>query len=269
MIRKAKSKSRKSFPKPKEASPVLKEASNCALSEPTALVSLAVASRSSSNLVGGSQSLPTICSDDLDWLVTTTSLPFCMQPTIEETGFNYFVFNFVRFPNGPSHGYFHYVNDLGRTGALDNTVHAAITAAGLAGNATKTRSALLMARARREYAIALQKINAALKSPIDCLKDSILLSIIVVAIFETIVGAKECASRSFRKRFMIFSVYSSVFAASISSSLTTAVSLKEWTERMIFPIFFSVSFGAGSCLRDCKRTPQHPGLPLIPSCLQC
>lgn len=135
--------------------------------------------------------------DNIDyWLNTNPASSdlsiFSLQPTIEEDGVNYFMFNFVRMPNGPSHGYFFYIEDLCRSGGFDDILQSAMTATGLASHATKTQSSLLMSRARTEYAMALRKINASLKSPTDALKDSTLIAIIVVAIFESIAGAKDC-----------------------------------------------------------------------------
>jgi hypothetical protein len=191
VIRKAKAKSRKSSPKPTEVLDAPQEiARGAASGTPTPISSIIVPS---STLAIDESSV--LFPDEVDWLsanAATSSLAFCIQPTIEDIAFNHFTFNFVRLPNGPSRGYFAYIEDMYRDGTIDDALRAAITASGLAGTATKSKSSLLMSTARREYAIALQKINAALRSPTESLKDTILLAIIIVAVFETIVGAKQC-----------------------------------------------------------------------------
>lgn len=116
---------------------------------------------------------------------------FSMTPSVSELGFNFFLVNFVATPTGPSHGHFPAVSYLCQNNGLDDTLKASITAAGLAGYANSIKSSRLVAQARREYATSLQKINAALRSPSEAVKDSTLLSILIVAIFETIAGAKE------------------------------------------------------------------------------
>ncbi|KAE8444870.1 hypothetical protein EG329_014118 [Mollisiaceae sp. DMI_Dod_QoI] len=198
VIEKAKAKSRKAPPRSKEASPnPTKSSHEAATPDASASAPLAVVLSNLPQPAGDVRGFPTLFFDDGDWLNTNQGLPLfdlstCyMQPTIENQGFNYFISNFVRSPSGPSHGQFAYLDDLCRRGALDDTLQAAITAAGLAGHATKTKSSPLMARARKEYAIALRKINAALRSPVEALKDRTLLSIIIVAIFENIAGAKQ------------------------------------------------------------------------------
>ncbi len=76
------------------------------------------------------------------------------------------------------------------TGSLDDTLVAGITATGLAGFANTMKSAEIMLLAR-EYAIALKLINKALGSPEDALKNSTLLAVLILAIFETTAGSKQ------------------------------------------------------------------------------
>lgn len=197
VIKKSKAKSRRSPPRPKAASPVPRNPSpNVATPNASATTSSVVVS-DPPQLTHNFVEFPSIFFDDTsDWLNTNQEPSnlsiFSLQPTLEEDGINYFMFNFVRMPNGPSHGYFYYIEDLCRRDGFDETLRSAMTAAGLASHATRTQSSTLMSRARREYAMALRKINACLKSPTAALKDSTLLAIIIVAIFESVAGAKEC-----------------------------------------------------------------------------
>ncbi|PVH89638.1 hypothetical protein DL98DRAFT_564942 [Cadophora sp. DSE1049] len=124
---------------------------------------------------------------------------FSMYPTIEDRGMAYFAANFVTPPGGPTHGSFTSLYEIKQfTGTLDDTLVAGITATGLAGFANTAKSAEVMRHARRQYAIALQLINKALGSPEDALKDSTLLAVLILAIFETTAGSKQLSLKEWR-----------------------------------------------------------------------
>ncbi|KAK6594767.1 hypothetical protein H4I96_10498 [Botrytis cinerea] len=109
-----------------------------------------------------------------------------LAPSIVEQGTSYFISNFVAGVSGPSHGHFNYLKDLCRNGGLDEALSTSMTAVGLAGLANRTKSPQLLGEARHEYMVALRRVNGALRSPSDAVKDSTLLSIMVLAVFETV-----------------------------------------------------------------------------------
>ncbi|KUJ22130.1 uncharacterized protein LY89DRAFT_778446 [Mollisia scopiformis] len=242
VIKKANAKSRKTPPRSKEASPIPKK-------DPRAAAVPGPATPVPSIIVSNvtSDTFPTLFSDD--WQNTesaTPSFPFCMQPTAQESGFNYFISNFVRLPNGPSHGHFSYVDHLYRTGALNDTLQVAITATGLASHATKTKSATLMARARREYALSLRNINAALISPTERLKDCTLMAILVVAVFESIAGAKSLSLKEWTEH---------INGAATLVKIRGRNQLKDRWSRGLF--IHATSHVAVSCMqRDAAMPPQ-------------
>jgi len=119
-----------------------------------------------------------------------------MHPTTEEIGINFFFSNFVAPATGPSHGYFSYVPDLCRETGLNDTLIAAIKAIGLANHANSIKSSELMAEARLEYSIALRGINVALTTPTESVKDSTLLSIMLVSMFETTTGGNRLSLKA-------------------------------------------------------------------------
>lgn len=124
---------------------------------------------------------------------------FSMYPTIEDRGMAFFTANFVTPSGGPTHGSFTSLYEMKQcTGTLDDTVVAGITATGLAGFANTTKSAEVMRYARRQYAIALHLINKALGSPEDALRDSTLLAVLILAIFETTAGSKQLSLKEWR-----------------------------------------------------------------------
>jgi hypothetical protein len=114
---------------------------------------------------------------------------FSMFPALEELGTNVFLENFVAQHNGPSHGHFNYLHDMcRREQGMAFTLATSVVAAGLATYANTSKSPELMGQARRQYVVALRNINAALRSPVDAIKDSTLISIMVVSVFEAITG---------------------------------------------------------------------------------
>ncbi|KAL5328978.1 hypothetical protein ACEPPN_002487 [Leptodophora sp. 'Broadleaf-Isolate-01'] len=55
-----------------------------------------------------------------------------------------------------------------------------------------------MKQARQKYALALRLINKALRSPKDVLKNSALLAVLMLAIFETTAGSKQLSLKEWR-----------------------------------------------------------------------
>ena len=74
---------------------------------------------------------------------------------------------------------------------MDSVLQTSIVASGLAIEANANWDSQLLILARRNYASALSKINLALRSPTEAVKDHILLSIIVVAVFEVCCGSNQ------------------------------------------------------------------------------
>ncbi|KAF7924164.1 uncharacterized protein EAE97_010776 [Botrytis byssoidea] len=123
---------------------------------------------------------------ELNEILTAPRPRAALAPSIVEQGTSYFITNFVAGVSGSSHGHFNYLKDLCRNGGLDEALSTSMTAVGLAGLANRTKSPQLLGEARHEYMIALRRVNGALRSLTDAVKDSTLLSIMVLAVFETI-----------------------------------------------------------------------------------
>ncbi|TGO28319.1 hypothetical protein BPAE_0029g00480 [Botrytis paeoniae] len=123
---------------------------------------------------------------ELNEILTAPRPRAALAPSIVEKGTSYFITNFVAGISGPSHGHFNYLKDLCRNGGLDEALSTSMTAVGLAGLANRTKSSQLLGEARHEYMVALRRVNGALRSPTDAVKDSTLLSIMVLAVFETV-----------------------------------------------------------------------------------
>ncbi|KAH6711136.1 hypothetical protein DL95DRAFT_419426 [Leptodontidium sp. 2 PMI_412] len=139
---------------------------------------------------------------DDDWDISDGSLEiiqredaplsvFSLAPTIEERATGFFVANFVLGMSGPSKGYLDYLTDVTRTQVLDDGLLSSMRAVGLAGYAHSVHAPSLLKNARYEYYRALKATNAALRDPVDVKKDTTLLSIMILGIFETITGSKQ------------------------------------------------------------------------------
>ncbi|RFU24838.1 hypothetical protein B7463_g11496, partial [Scytalidium lignicola] len=115
---------------------------------------------------------------------------FAMVPSMGQRGTTFFVNNFVAQQSWPSQGHFSFLIDICRRDGLDDWLLHGMTAVGLACQANSTKSSQLMVQARREYMAALRATNKALRSP-DATKDSTVVTIMVLSIFETVTGKKE------------------------------------------------------------------------------
>ncbi|MCJ1286047.1 hypothetical protein MMC26_005389 [Xylographa opegraphella] len=102
-----------------------------------------------------------------------------LAPTIDERAMGYFFSNYV----------------VGTDGLwdhiLDENMTSSIKALGLAGFSHAARAPKLMIEAREQYLRAIRLTTAALKSPRDVKKDSTLLSIMILGMFETVTGRTQ------------------------------------------------------------------------------
>ena len=99
-------------------------------------------------------------------------------------GVNYFLFHFVVGGLSPSRGYLDYVPAVFSADGENPTLIASMAAVGLAALANSTQQPELSQRARTKYWEAIDKVNAALSSPAESIKDSTLMSVISLGLFE-------------------------------------------------------------------------------------
>lgn len=131
-----------------------------------------------------------------DGLYLWNSLGAALPSSLSERGTTYFVNNFVAGQSGPSHGHFNYLTELCRNGGMDETLSSSMTAVGLAACSNRSHSPELLGEARREYVVALRRVNSALLSPTDALKDSTLLSIMILTIYETVTCTNQLSQKA-------------------------------------------------------------------------
>ncbi|MCJ1397563.1 hypothetical protein MMC11_000757 [Xylographa trunciseda] len=102
-----------------------------------------------------------------------------LAPTIDERATGYFFTNYVVGADGP---WDHIVDD---------NMATSIKALGLAGFSNAAHAPNLMIEARKQYLRAIRLTNAALRSPSDVKKDSTLLAIMILGMFETVTGRNQ------------------------------------------------------------------------------
>ncbi|KAM3084481.1 hypothetical protein ACMFMG_001412 [Clarireedia jacksonii] len=113
-----------------------------------------------------------------------------------DRGTTYFINNFVAEESGPSHGHFNYLKEMCHNGGMDKTLSAGLSAVGLAALSNKIRSSQLLSEARHHYTVALQRVNAALRSPTDAVKDSTLLTIMILTVYETVTCTSQLSLKA-------------------------------------------------------------------------
>ncbi|KAF6221981.1 hypothetical protein HO133_001949 [Letharia lupina] len=106
-----------------------------------------------------------------------------MAPTIDEKATGFFVTNYIinmdRRP-GNSAGY-----------RMDDNLSNCMKAVGLAALASAAHAPELVQEAHKRYLSAIKLTNAALGSPVDVKKDSTLLAIMLLSVFETVTSGRQ------------------------------------------------------------------------------
>ncbi|SPQ26147.1 25b3026b-87b6-4617-8e5b-8d7445e5aa53 [Thermothielavioides terrestris] len=112
-----------------------------------------------------------------------------LAPACQEHGLAYFFSRYVNAEETVSHQKFDFLTDVWKPSSslperqVDGVL-ASMTAVGLMGFAGTTRSPELMDAARKSYGAALRLINHALQDPAEAVKDSTMLSVLILGVFE-------------------------------------------------------------------------------------
>ncbi|KAF9890630.1 Autophagy protein 22 [Aspergillus nanangensis] len=107
-----------------------------------------------------------------------------LSVSVDDAGINYFLHHFVIGGPSPSRGYLNCVPAVYSAEGEHPTLVASMAAVGLAALASSTKQPEFAKHARAKYWEAIASINAALASPVDSGKDSILMSVISLGLFE-------------------------------------------------------------------------------------
>ncbi|KAL2823979.1 hypothetical protein BDW59DRAFT_147991 [Aspergillus cavernicola] len=110
--------------------------------------------------------------------------PRGLSPSIDEIGVNYFLHNFVIGGQSPSRGFLNYIPPIFSADGEHPTLVASMAAVGLVALANSTQQPELVSHARVKYSEAIRNVNTALTSPVESVKDSTLMSVISLGVFE-------------------------------------------------------------------------------------
>jgi hypothetical protein len=116
------------------------------------------------------------------------SVAFSLTQDLEDRAIGIFVYNYVYDPTGPSSGHLDQVTDLHRSLGLEDCLLTAMKAVGLASYAHKACAPSLLLNARYQYTKAIRLTNAALQSSDDVTKDSTLMAVQILGVFEQVTG---------------------------------------------------------------------------------
>ncbi|ERS96985.1 hypothetical protein HMPREF1624_06312 [Sporothrix schenckii ATCC 58251] len=114
---------------------------------------------------------------------------YTIEPTSQERGTAFFFSRYVTMDENVSHQRFDFLYDIWKPGSLTverplDGVMASMTAVGLVGISQLTHSEEIIDSARKSYGTALCLTNEALKDPQEAIKDTTMLSILILGVFE-------------------------------------------------------------------------------------
>ncbi|KAH8696280.1 hypothetical protein BGW36DRAFT_342964 [Talaromyces proteolyticus] len=116
-----------------------------------------------------------------------------LRTRVDEIGVNYFFRHFVIGGRSNSRGCLNYIPSVYHADGEQFTLVASMAAVGLVALANLTQHPELASHARAKYLEAIQKVNAALASPVESVKDSTLMSVISLGVFEHVSGYESFA----------------------------------------------------------------------------
>ncbi|KAH8895108.1 hypothetical protein GQ53DRAFT_779886 [Thozetella sp. PMI_491] len=132
------------------------------------------------------------------------NLLYNLAPTCQERGTAYFFSRYVTIDENACHQRFDFVYDVWKPGVLASDrqvdgVLASMTAVGLMGLANMTKSGELMDAARKSYGTALRLTNYALKNPVEAVKDTTMLSVLILGLFEMMTENTPRTAKAFQE----------------------------------------------------------------------
>lgn len=121
------------------------------------------------------------------------------EPLLDSEGICFFLSNWVQQPSIVPRCQFEFLPELLEDPNNERVLRASVAAAGLSGLAVTTKSPQIMKKAREQYGIALRLTNQALQSAAMATKDSTLVSVILLSMYEHLQSEEVNASSSWTK----------------------------------------------------------------------
>lgn len=143
--------------------------------------------------------------DSGSWPATPMiALLYSLNPTYQERGTAYFFSRYVTLDENGAQHRFDFVYDIWKPASLApehqvDGVLASMTAVGLIGLGNMTRSDEVLEAARKSYGTALRLTNEALKNPVEAVKDTTMLSVLILGLFEMLTGTTPKTMRAWQE----------------------------------------------------------------------
>jgi hypothetical protein len=108
------------------------------------------------------------------------------SPSGDEQATAFFLSNFVLGADGPTEGHLEHISQVNYE--VDEYLLASMKAVGFAGLSGSFHDPALLVDARKHYVTAVRRTNVALRSPNQVKRDSTLLAVLVLGLFERVAG---------------------------------------------------------------------------------
>lgn len=107
-----------------------------------------------------------------------------LTPSIEDQAIGFFISNFVVQPTFVPRGQYDFLPELLNQPHTERILQTSVTAAGLAGLANATKCSRIMRQAQQQYVNALSMTNRALRNANTAARDSTIISVIMLGLYE-------------------------------------------------------------------------------------
>jgi len=121
----------------------------------------------------------------------TYSMTWELVPSLETQALEFFAANYIVEPGIILRGHFQWIFELLGANQVDLALQSSFSAASLATLATTTKSQAIMERAQHQYVTALKCTNKALQDPNMATRDSTLVSVIFLGMYESCIYKKK------------------------------------------------------------------------------
>ncbi|KAL0930766.1 C6 finger domain-containing protein [Colletotrichum truncatum] len=143
--------------------------------------------------------------DEGNWPASPpATLLYSLSPSYQERGTAYFFSRYVSVDENACYQNYDFIFDIWRPSSMVpgrqvDGVMASMTAVGLAGLSDLTKCTRTMDWARRSYGTALRLTNEALRDPSEAVKDTTMLSILILTTYEMLTGRNPQTVRAWQE----------------------------------------------------------------------
>lgn len=176
---------------------------------------------------------------------TPESMAMEISPSIDDQALGFFISNHVSLPALVPRGQYEWLLEALKAPTCDEVLRKSVSAACLAGLANSTKNPVIMFKAQDAYGSALRMTNSAIGVTETAIKDSTLMSVIMLGMYENFVFRDQQSLETWAKH---------VRGASSLLKLRGKEQFESDTARRIFHQFYgtilTVSLESGSAIPD-------------------